>query len=96
MWIKGWMIGLGLENLGGLWLEGWMEGCGGLVDGGLEGGGSGMDGGKGFLNRTEPNRKENRTEPREPKPSQNPSEKRKRTETKRGFTVFAGEPSRSS
>ena len=54
MWIKGWMIGLALENLGGLWLEGWMEGCGGLVDGGLDGGGPGMDGGKGFLNRTEP------------------------------------------
>ena len=56
------------------------------MDGGLDGGGSGMDGGMGFLNRTEPNRKKNRPEPREPKPSQNPFEKPKRTETKRGFT----------
>ena len=55
------------------------------MDGGLDGG-AGMDGGMGFLNRTEPNRKKNRPEPREPKPSQNPSEKPKRTETNRGFT----------
>ena len=37
---------------------------------------------------TEPNRKKNRSEPRAPKPNQNPSEKPKRTETKRGFTVL--------
>ena len=82
------------------WMEGWMEGV--AVAAGLDGGlrraggwrvgwrGSGMDGGMGFLNRTEPNRKKNRPEPREPKPSQNPSEKPKRTETNRGFTVKPG------
>ena len=75
----GWRAGWRVEE--GWWMEGWM------------GGGSGMDGGMGFLNRTEPNRKKNRPEPREPKPSQNPSEKPKRTETKRGFTVIVVEGS---
>ena len=47
-----------------------------------------------FLNRTEPNRKKNRSETREPKPgpSQNSSEKPKRPETKRGFTVYSRGP----
>ena len=55
-----------------------------------------MDGGMGFLNRTEPNRKKDRSEPREPKPNQNPSENPKRTETKRGFTgLFVKRPLRS-
>ena len=45
---------------------------------------------EGWVNQTgtETNRKKNRSEPREPKPNQTPSEKPKRTETKRGFTVI--------
>ena len=55
----------GLAGWRGCW---WMEGVavaggldGGLRRAGLDGGGSGMDGGMGFLNRTEPNRTARRT-----------------------------------
>ena len=56
--------------------------------GGLDGGGSWMERWVN-LTGTEPNRKKNRSEPHEPKPSQNPYQKPKRTETKRGTTAFA-------
>ena len=61
-------------GLGGL-MEGWMEGVWAQWM-------------EGWVNHTgtETNRNKNRSEPREPKPNQIPSEKPKRTETKRGFT----------
>ena len=75
-WMEGWMEGGGLVaegvqrvgwrgvGLGAGWLDG---GGGGWMEAGRRGGGMG------FLNRSEPNRKKNRTEPREPKLSRNPS-----------------------
>ena len=57
-------------------MEGWKEGLRGWMEAGRSG--SGWRDGFSEPNRTEPNRKKNRSEPCEPKPSQNPSEKPKR------------------
>ena len=71
---RAWMEEAGWRVLDGEEWMGWRDG-GGLVDGGTE--------------PHEPNRTNPTTTRTEPKPKQNPSQKPKRTETNRGFTVLS-------